>query len=61
MARRLDHRQPNVITSQPATPEACASDRRSKGKQQRAEGAARDQLAFTRMAARGDTVEPAES
>jgi hypothetical protein len=61
MARRIDHRQPNAVASQPATPQACTSDRRSTGEQLRAEGAARDQLAFTRIAARGDAVEPAES
>ncbi|MEU9661897.1 hypothetical protein [Streptomyces chartreusis] len=55
MARRIDPRQPNRLASQPATVLSCALDRRSEGEQRIAEGMARDQLAFTRMAASGDT------
>ncbi|MFJ2007026.1 hypothetical protein [Streptomyces chartreusis] len=58
MARHIDPHQPNQIVSQPATPQACAGDRRTNGAQLRAEGAARDQLAFTRIAASGATTEP---
>ena len=46
--------RPNPIALAPATPAACASDLRTKHEQQTAAGSARDQLAFTRMAARGD-------
>jgi hypothetical protein len=44
---------PNRILSEPATVAACASERRTSGEQKTAAGAARDQLAFTRMAASG--------
>lgn len=59
MARRINPQQPNRLASEPATPHACAGDRRTNGEQLLAEGAARDQLAFTRIAASGDTP-PAE-
>jgi hypothetical protein len=69
MARRLDHRQPNVIASQPATPQSCAGDLRgTQYERDTAAGRARDQLAFTGMAARGelapdldDDAEPRDS
>lgn len=43
--------QPNQIAAQPATVEACAQDR--AGHTVVCEGAARDQLAFTRINAAG--------
>lgn len=55
MARRISPRQPNRLASQPATALSCALDRRSEDEQRTAEGMARDQLAFTRIAASGDT------
>ncbi|MEU1275305.1 hypothetical protein [Streptomyces sp. NPDC005799] len=61
MTRRISTRQPNQIASQPTTTQDCASDHRSSGEQLRAEGAARDQLAFTRIAARGDATESDDS
>ncbi|MFC8520787.1 hypothetical protein [Streptomyces sp. NPDC057257] len=61
MARRIDPRQPNPITSQPATVQACAGDRRSEKEQTTAAGAARDQLAFTQIAATGVTTEADDS
>jgi hypothetical protein len=43
--------RPNRILAEPATPETCAADLRTSDEQDVAAGAARDQSAFTRMAA----------
>jgi hypothetical protein len=43
--------QPNRILAEPATVEACTQDRAAHGVAE--EGAARDQLAFTRINAAG--------
>ncbi|WP_327411321.1 hypothetical protein OG458_42045 (plasmid) [Streptomyces sp. NBC_01281] len=58
MAHGTDNRgdsapRPNKILATPATVAACAADRRTPGEQSTAEGAARDQIAFTRMSAGG--------
>jgi hypothetical protein len=45
--------RPNQILAQPATVQACASDLRTPGQQAVAAGAARTQLAETRMNAAG--------
>jgi hypothetical protein len=45
--------RPNQILAQPATVQACASDLRTPGQQAAAAGAARTQLAETRMNAAG--------
>ncbi|MFI2632605.1 hypothetical protein ACH5A2_19735 [Streptomyces collinus] len=45
--------QPNRILAEPATVQACAGDLRTPTEQQIAEGAARDQVAFTRINATG--------
>ncbi|MFF7485619.1 hypothetical protein ACFZBC_08985 [Streptomyces luteogriseus] len=45
--------RPNRILAEPATVQACASDRRTATEQQIAAGAARDQAAFTRINAAG--------
>lgn len=59
MAHRTDQppdqpspaKQPNRIMSEPATPAACTQDRNAHGIG--CEGAARDQLAYTRINAAG--------
>ncbi|MEU6070554.1 hypothetical protein ABZ864_40475 [Streptomyces sp. NPDC047082] len=61
MASLISTRQHNQLASVPATVQACACDRRTQGEQRLAEGAARDQLAFTRIAARSDSTPEAES
>ncbi|MGX1909019.1 hypothetical protein ACWIID_09170 [Streptomyces phaeochromogenes] len=45
------HRTPSRVANEPATVEACAQDR--AGHTVACEGAARDQLAFTRINAAG--------
>lgn len=50
--------RPNRVMSEPATPQACAADLRTKRESTTAAGAARDQLAFTRMAASGEITAP---
>ncbi|MFR0354139.1 hypothetical protein [Streptomyces sediminimaris] len=44
----------------PSTPEACASDLRTKQERTAAAGAARDQFAFTGIAARGHDTRAAD-
>lgn len=50
--------RPNRVMSEPSTPQTCAADLRTKGESTAAAGAARDQLAFTRIAASGDITAP---